>query len=78
MVVIYCYLERGNYKVLKFHVNVSFTLKEAPLSFKRRPPISTTHLSPEIKNYWWCLLEEIKVNISIAPIKLIVLSKQSQ
>ena len=50
MVVIYCYLERGNYKVLKFHVNVSFTLKEAPLSFKRRPPISTTHLSPEIKN----------------------------
>ena len=42
MDVIYCYLERENYKVLNFHMN-------APLLFTLRPPISSPTQSFEIK-----------------------------
>ena len=40
MVVIYCCLERSNNKVLKFHLNISLTVKKAPPSFKCRSPIN--------------------------------------
>ena len=42
MVVMYCYLERENYKVLNFHMN-------APLLFPLHPPISPPTQSFEIK-----------------------------
>ena len=42
MAVIYCYLEREIYKLLKFHTNNFFYFEiSAPPSFKRNLPIST-------------------------------------
>ena len=43
MVVIYCYLVKQNYKVLRFHVNDSSTL-EMSASFFSVPPPSKPHL----------------------------------
>ena len=39
MVFIYCYLERENYEVLKFHEKNFLTLKQ---TFKSRPPKGAT------------------------------------
>ena len=41
LIVIYCDLERENYKVVKFYMNISSYFE--PPSFKRRPPMSATH-----------------------------------
>ena len=41
MVVIYCYLERENYKALESMRIIPLILKLAPPSFERNPPIST-------------------------------------
>ena len=40
MTVIYCYLERENYKTLKFHEKNSFYFEISAPSFKLRPPRS--------------------------------------
>ena len=37
MVVIYCFLERNNEKVLKFNINFFFNLKQTPPPLKRHP-----------------------------------------
>ena len=39
-VVIFCYFQKENHKVLKFHVNNSYFF-QISLSFKRCPPINT-------------------------------------
>ena len=50
MVVIYCYLERENCKILKFHENNSSAFENNPsYSFKRRPPISVALKNFKIK-----------------------------
>ena len=46
MVFIYCYLERENYKVLKFHEKNFLTLKQ---TFKSCPPKGATKSSFQIK-----------------------------
>ena len=43
MVVVYCYLEKRNHKLLKFHVNMSSYL-EISVSFFEAPPSNKRHI----------------------------------
>ena len=58
--LLYYYLESENYKVLKFRVNNSLTLKYVPLFFKCRPPINTTLKTSKLNKCQGRLLEEIR------------------
>ena len=54
------YLESENYKVLKFRVNNSLTLKYVPPFFKCRPPRNATLKTSKLNKCRGRLLEEIR------------------
>ena len=52
MVIIFCYLERNNYKVLTILFKTFLTLKKASPSFKHSPFISAALLNLKISKRW--------------------------
>lgn len=56
LVVIYCYLEKKNYKFLKFDIKFPFTLKYSTSIFLAPPHLKTL----ELNKYHRRLLEEIR------------------
>ena len=59
MVVIYCYLEREKYKVLKFNWNNSSYFKTSASPLKR-PPVNKRRKYPKalkLNKHWGSLLE---------------------
>ena len=60
MVVIYCYLEREKYKILKFNRNNSSYFKTSASPLKRLP-VNKCHKYPKalkLNKHWGCLLEK--------------------
>ena len=55
-----CYLERENYKVLRFHVSNLSCIGIRASSFKCRPPISAHDKVSKLNKCHGCLLEEMR------------------
>ena len=65
MVVVYCYLERKDHKVLKFHVTSSSYFEISFPFFKHHPPISDGLKALNSNKHRGHLLKEICYNLTL-------------